>query len=104
MRQCLHARDLIVKILTEEDLWGFSDDERVLYAKVMRGGSVSLGDLYRVPKTYFPSGVGKVTNIDEYNVTKGSNVESFWLIDLEEAPPAEPAEPCDSDFMQEIST
>jgi hypothetical protein len=92
-----------MKVLTEDDFWGFSDDERVLYAKVIRGGSVSLGDLYRVPKTYFPSEVGKVTNIDAFNVTKGKT-ESFWLIDLEEAPPVEPDDPCDSDFMEEIST
>ncbi len=92
-----------MRTLYEDDLWGFSDDEKVLYAKVMRGGSVSLGDLYRVPKTYFPSGVGEVTNIDAYNV-EGDNIDSFWLLDLEEAASVEPSDPCDSDFMEEISS
>jgi hypothetical protein len=92
-----------MKFLLEQDLWGFSDDERTLYAKIIRGGSVSLGDLYRVPKKYFPSGVGRVTNINAYNV-KSNTAEAFWLIDLEEAPSAEPDDPCDSDFMEEISS
>ena len=93
-----------MRVLKEDDFWGFSDDEMVLYAKVMRGGSVSLGDLYRVPKTYFPSGVGKVTNIDKYNSTKDNSQEFFWLIDLEAAAAVEPDNPCDSDFMEKISS
>lgn len=91
-----------MKVLTEDDLWGFSSEEKVLYAKLIRNGSVSLGDLYRVPKQYFSSGVGKVTNIDGYKAD-GDWKESYWLVDLEAAE-VEPEDPCDEDFMEEISS
>ncbi len=102
-----------MKILTEEDIWGMSSDEKVLYVKLARNGSVSLEDLYSVPKAYFPSGVGKVTNIDAYNVTRhvrdcwnneDRNMDSYWLIDLEEVPVIKPDDPCDGDYMEKISS
>ncbi len=92
-----------MRILTEEQILGYSYVENVLYAQIDRSGSVKLGDLYRVPKEYITSGVGKVTNIDGYNVTKGNSEVSFWLIDLEAAL-VEPDDPCDDAFMEEISS
>ena len=92
-----------MKVLEEDDLMGYDPNTNVLYGRIGRYGSVSLGDLFKVPKHYIPSGVGKVTNIDAISVTKGDDVESFWLVDLEAAV-VKPDNPCDSDFMEEIST
>jgi hypothetical protein len=93
-----------MKELVEDDLLGYEPVEQVLYARIERSGSVRLGDRYRVPKTYIRSGIGEVTNIDGVNVTKGGgSVDSYWLIDLK-ATVAEPEDPCDSGFMEEISS
>ena len=92
-----------MKTLVEDDLMGYNAISKVLYGRIERYGSVSLGDLFKVPKQYIPSGVGKVTNIDAINVTKGDSVESYWLIDLEAAV-VEPDNPCDSGFMEGISS
>jgi hypothetical protein len=94
-----------VKTLIEDDLLGFETVKKVLYARLDREGSVSLGDRYRVPKEYFPSGVAEVTNIDGVRVMNknGTEKDSYWFVDLE-AVIAEPEDPCDSDFMEEISS
>ena len=89
--------------LVEDDLMGYNTETKVLYGRIELSSSVSLGDRYRVPRQYIPSGIGKVTQIDRFNVTVDGENESFWIIDLE-AVVAEPDDPCDSDFLKEIST
>jgi hypothetical protein len=92
-----------MKTLVEDDLMGYDTVAKVLMARIERSGSVSLGDRYRVPHCYIPSGIGEVTNIDGFTITKDGDTESFWVIDLEAAV-AEPDNPCDSDFMEDISS
>ena len=45
-----------MKVLVEDDLFGYDDTAKLLFARVEGSGSVSLGDRYRVPKQYIPSG------------------------------------------------
>ncbi len=99
-----------MKELVEDDLMGYDTVEKVLCARIERSGSVRLGDRYRVPKQYIHSGIGVVTSIDGVNVTKGGGgitacliIDSYWLIDLESAV-AEPNDPCDVDYLEEISS
>lgn len=92
--------------LVEDDLMGYDPVGEVLMARLPREGSVSLGDRYRVPKCYIHSGIGEVTCIDGMTHTDymtGKIVESYWIVDLKAAI-AEPVDPCDSDFMEKISS
>jgi hypothetical protein len=92
-----------MKELVEDDLMGYNADLKVLYARFELGDSVSLGDRYGVPKSYIPSGVAEVANIDRINLTCTSGVHTFWFADLK-AVIAEPDNPCDEEFMEEISS
>ncbi len=93
-----------MKELVEDDLMGYDTATKVLYARFDREGSVSLGNHYRVPKQYIHSGIGEVTRIDKINISgSGAESEAFWVADLVAAI-AKPADPCDEEFMEEISS
>ena len=102
-----------MKILKEECIIGwdvYAAHSGVLFAKITDPlNGPMLGDLYRVPKRYFPNGVGKVTNVENANVTKensegiATSKETFWLVDIEIAA-SDPEDPCDNNFMESIST
>ncbi len=92
-----------MRTLVEDDIMGYDTVAKVLCARIELSSSVTLGDRYRVPTTYFPSGVGEVTQIDKFNVSLDGENESFWVLDMKSAV-AEPRNPCNSAFMEEIST
>ena len=67
----------------------------------------SRGDICRISEDYSASGLVKCVSTEKINLTrdwKGGNVsrEFYWWIDL--IPHHEPEDPCDSAFMEEISS
>ncbi len=94
-----------MKVLVEDDLMGYDTVRNLLTAGINDEliDAVSLGDRYRVPKCYIHSGIGEVVNIEKMNISSPGGDCHMWVIDLKAAA-AKPKDPCDSGFMEEISS